>query len=146
ERLVLEANSSYHLGQPALREAVYLLSGGSALTRWENDELDVAPISVNDIERARDPNSDLGPYYEAFPQFTISYLAFNVTQPPFDDPHVRRALGMAIDRERIANITFNGMLQKATGILMPGMPGFVEEDLSLPFDPEAARAELAQSR
>lgn len=146
ERLVLEANQSYHLGQPSLREAVYLLSGGSALTRWENDELDVAPISVNDIDRARDPNSDLGPYYEAFPQFTISYLAFNVNQPPFDDPHVRRALGMSIDRERIANVTFDGMLQKATGILMPGMPGFVDDDLSLPFDPEAARAELAQSQ
>src|SRR5690606_10208241 len=63
ERLILQANTSHHLGEPALAEAVYLLAGGSALTRWENDELDVAPISVNDIERARDPNSDLGPFY-----------------------------------------------------------------------------------
>lgn len=146
ERIVLEANESYHLGAPALREAVFLLSGGSALTRWENDELDVAPISVNDVERARDPNSDLGPYYSTWPQFSISYLAFNLEQPPFDDVHVRRAMGMAIDRERIANVTFSGMFMNATGILMPGMPGYVQEDLSLPFDPEAAREELAQSK
>ncbi len=146
ERIVLEANENYHLGAPALREAVFLLSGGSALTRWENDELDVAPISVNDVERARDPNSDLGPYYSTWPQFSISYLAFNLEQPPFDDVHVRRAMGMAIDRERIANVTFSGMFMNATGILMPGMPGYVQEDLSLPFDPEAAREELAQSK
>jgi oligopeptide transport system substrate-binding protein len=146
ERLILEANTAYHLGEPALQEAVYLLAGGSALTRWENDELDVAPISVNDIERARDPNSDIGASYSSWPQFSISYLAFNLNQPPFDDVHVRRAMAMSIDRERIANVTFSGMFLPATGILMPGMPGFTTEVLTLPFDPEAAREELAQSR
>ena len=146
ERLILEANTAYHLGEPALQEAVYLLAGGSALTRWENDELDVAPISVNDIERARDANSDIGPFYSSWPQFSISYLAFNINEPPFDDVHVRRAMAMSIDRERIANVTFSGMFLPATGILMPGMPGFTTDALTLPFDPEAAREELAQSQ
>jgi len=145
ERLILTANDAYHLGTPLLEEAVYLLAGGSALTRWENDELDVAPISVNDIERARDPNSELGPFYSSWPQFSISYLAFNTSEPPFDDVHLRRAMAMAIDRDRIANVTFSGMFLTATGILMPGMPGFTPDDLTLPFDPEAARAELALS-
>ncbi|MEX2374723.1 MAG: peptide ABC transporter substrate-binding protein, partial [Dehalococcoidia bacterium] len=146
ERIVLEANRDYHLGEPLLREAVYLLSGGSALTRWENNELDVAPITVNDVDRARDPMSDLGPYYSTWPQFSISYLAFNTQVPPFDDVHVRRAMGLAIDRDRIANVTFDGMFFPANGILMPGMPGYVEGDKTLPYDPEAARAELALSR
>ena len=146
ERIILEANTDYHLGEPMLSEAVYLLSGGSALTRWENDELDVAPISVNDIDRARDPASDLGPHYSAWPQYSLSYLAFNTNVPPFDDVHVRRAMGMAIDRDRIANVTFDGMFFPATGILMPGLPGYVEGDKTLQYDPDAARAELAQSR
>ena len=146
ERIVLEANRSYHLGEPLLAEAVFLLSGGSALTRWENNDLDVSFISINDIERARDPNSELGPYYSEWPQLSISYLAFNTNVPPFDDVHVRRALGMAIDRQRIANVTFNGMFLPATGILMPQLPGHVEDDLTFQFDPEAARAELALSR
>lgn len=145
ERIVLRAYPDYHLGAPKLAEAVYLLSGGSALTRWENDELDVAGISVNDIERARDSSSDLGQFYKEWPQFSISYLAFNTSVPPFDDVHVRRALGLAIDRNRIANVTFSGMIAPATGILMPQMPGYTSEDLTLPFDPEAARAELALS-
>ena len=146
ERIVLEANESYHLGAPKLKEVVYLLSGGSQLTRWENDELDIAPISVSDVERARDPNSDIGPYYSVFPQFSISYLAFNTAVPPFDDVHVRRALGMAIDRQTLVDTTFFGMIQPATGILMPQMPGYTPDDLTLPFDPEAAQAELALSQ
>jgi len=145
ERIVLRANENYHLGAPAVREVLYELSGGSALTRFENGELDVAPISINDIERARDPNNPLNQRYEVFPQFTISYIAFNTNVPPFDDPNVRRALALSIDRARIAEVTFNNMLTPATGILMPQMPGYTEGDKTYPFDPAAAREALAAS-
>lgn len=146
ERIVLQANRDYLLGAPKLSEVVYLLSGGSLLTRFENGELDVAPVSIADIERARDPNSNLGPFYQTSQEFSISYIAFNTNVPPFDDVHVRRAMGLAIDRKRIAEVTFSNMLAPATGILMPGMPGYLDEDLTLPFDPEAAKAELALSK
>ncbi|MDP2328993.1 MAG: peptide ABC transporter substrate-binding protein [Dehalococcoidia bacterium] len=146
ERIVLQANRDYVLGAPKLAEVVYLLSGGSLLTRFENGELDVAPVSIADIDRARDPNSNLGPFYQTSQEFSISYIAFNTNVPPFDDVHVRRAMGLAIDRKRIAEVTFSNMLAPATGILMPGMPGYLDEDLTLPFDPEAAKAELALSK
>ena len=145
ERIVLEANERSHLGTPQVREVLYELAGGSALTRFENGELDVAPISVNDIERARDPNSDLSALYTVSPQFTISYLAFNTNVPPFDDVNVRRAFGLSIDRAKIAEVTFNNMLVPATGILPPQLPGFTPDDKTFAFDPDAARAALAAS-
>ena len=146
ERIVLEANAKYHLGAPKLKEVNYLLSGGSALTRFENNELDVAGISVNDIDRARDTKSDLNKVYKAWPQFSIAYIAFNTSVPPFDDVAVRRAMGMAIDRKRVAEVTFKNMLQPATGILMPQMPGYTPEDKTLQYNIEAAKAELAKSK
>jgi ABC-type transport system substrate-binding protein len=146
ERIVLEANTKFYLGTPKLREANYLLAGGSALTRFENNELDVASISVNDIDRARDTKSDLNKVYKAWPQFSIAYIAFNTSVPPFDDPFVRRAMGMAIDRKRVAEITFKNMLQPANGILMPQMPGYTPEDKTLQYNLEAAKAELAKSK
>ncbi len=147
ERIVLEANDRYHLDpKPRVGQVLYELSGGSTLTRFENDELDVAGIGLADIERARDPASDLNALYESFPQFTISYIAFNTRVPPFDDPNVRRALALAIDRKKVAEVTFSGMLLPATGILPPQLPGYTSADKTFLFDPEAARAALADSR
>ena len=67
-----------------------------------------ALFSVDDVERARDVTSDLNPLYSVWPQFTISYFAFNIEKPPFDDVHIRRALGLSIDRQKVAEVTFNG--------------------------------------
>jgi oligopeptide transport system substrate-binding protein len=145
ERITLKANPRYHFGEPQLSEVVYLLSGGSVLTRFENDEVDVAGISVNDIDRARDPNSDLNALYSQWDEFSIFYIAFNTAVPPFDDVHVRRAMAMAIDRNKIAEVTFNNMIVPATGILPPQLPGFTPGDKTFPFDPAAAREELALS-
>ena len=145
ERIVLEANERYHLGAPLVGQVLYELAGGSSLTRFENGELDVAGIGLADISRARDPNSDLNPLYQFFPQFTISYIAFNTAVPPFDDPNVRRALALSIDRAKVAEVTFSNMLLPATGILPPQLPGFTRDDKTFPFDPEAARAALAAS-
>ena len=146
ERIVLRSNPRYHLGEPALREVLYELAGGSTLTRFENGELDVAFISVNDIDRARDPDSAIGPLYQQFSQFTISYLAFNTQVPPFDDVNVRRALGLSIDRNLIAEVTFKNMIAPATGILMPQLPGYTPEDKTFQFDPDEARRLLAESK
>lgn len=145
ERIVLEANDRYHLGTPVLEQVFYELSGGSALTRFENGDLDIAAIGVNDVDRARDPNSDLSAGYNVFPQFTISYIAFNTAVPPFDDPDVRRALALSVDRAKVAEVTFNNMLLPASGVLMPQLPGFTPDDKTYPFDPDAAREALARS-
>jgi oligopeptide transport system substrate-binding protein len=146
ERIVLEANTRYHLGAPKVGQVLYQISGGSALTRFENDELDVASISVNDIERVRDRNNPLNRLYTASPSLSISYLAFNTKAAPFDDVNVRRAFGLAIDRQRVADVTFNKMISTATGILPPQLPGYTADDKTYKYDPEEAKRALAASK
>lgn len=146
ERIILEANPNYHLGAPKVQQAVFELAGGSLLTRFENDEIDVAGISVNDIDRVRDTNNELNKLYTVTPEFSLAYIAFNTNVPPFDDVNARRAFGLAIDRKRIAEVTFSGMLAPATGILQPQLPGYTPDDKTLPFDPNAAKAALAASK
>ena len=52
----------------------------------------------------------------------LYYLAFDLTEPPFDDVDVRRALSMAIDRETLAELLGRGE-QPAYGIVPPGTTG-----------------------
>jgi oligopeptide transport system substrate-binding protein len=146
ERLVLVANDRYHLGAPHIQEVDYLLSGGSELTRFENGELDVAPVGLTDIDRARDPSSSLHALYQNSTEFSVFYIAFNIKKPPFDDVNVRKAMAMAIDRNKVAQVTFNNMFLPATGIMPPQLPGYTSNDKTYPYDPAGAKAALAASK
>ena len=146
ERIILVANEKYHLGAPSVKRVLYVLAGGSTLTQYENDELDVAGISVNDIERVLSPRDPLNKDYKTGASLSISYIGFNVSQPPFDDPKVRQAFAMAINREQIVKVVLKDMLSVANSFMMPGLPGY-NSQASLPkFDPEGAKKALAESK
>ena len=106
ERIILQANDRYHLGAPSIKRVLYNLAGGvSALTQYQNGDIDVSGIGVNDIDRvsgnSRDP---LAKEYMSGPGLTISYIGFDNKSKPFDDPKVRQAFAMAIDREQICHV------------------------------------------
>ncbi|HBZ44990.1 MAG TPA: ABC transporter substrate-binding protein [Maritimibacter sp.] len=74
----------------------------------------------------------------------VGYLAYNTQMPPFDNPKVRKALNMAIDKQAIIDVVFQGAGQIAKNPLPPTMWSYndaVEDD---PFDPDAAKAMLEE--
>lgn len=54
------------------------------------------------------------------PGLGLYYLAFDVTEPPFDDARLRRALSLAIDRERLVAMLGRGEVA-ADGLVPPGV-------------------------
>jgi ABC-type transport system substrate-binding protein len=146
EEIVLARNERYHLGAPKLEEVVFELSGGSLSTRYENDELHVSLVPATEIEAVKDGTSPLSPDYKPQPRMTVSYFAFNVNEAPFDDVKVRQAMAKAIDREALNDVLLFGTQRVADGILPPEMPGYTESVSSHEFDPDAAKALLAESR
>jgi oligopeptide transport system substrate-binding protein len=146
EEIVLIRNERYHLGAPKLEEVVFELSGGSLSTRYENDELHISVVPSVDIEAVKDGSSSLAEDYRPQPRMTTSYFAFNVNKAPFDDPKVRQAMAMAIDRETINEVLLFGTQRVADGILPPEMPGYTEGVSSYEFDAAKAKATLAESR
>jgi oligopeptide transport system substrate-binding protein len=141
QRIELEANTDFYADpKPSLQQVTYLLSGGSPLVMYENDEIDIAGVGVNDVERIRDPNEPLNAEYRTDPNMSTDYIGFNTQEPPFDDPEIRRAFAMATDRELVAETVLMDILAPAKGILPPGMPGYDESLVGVPFDPEGARA------
>jgi oligopeptide transport system substrate-binding protein len=143
--IVLEPNDGFYLDQkPSLARVTFALSGGSSFVMYENDEVDVTGVGINNIESVRDPSNPLNEEYNQTPSLDVYYIGFNVGQPPFDDPDVRRALSMAVDKEFLANDFLAELVSPAKGVLPPGMPGYNEKLQGLAFDPEAA-AELLDS-
>ena len=140
QRIELEPNDGFYLEpKPSLAKVTYILSGGSALTMYENDEIDLTGVGINDIESIRDPNNELNKELVESESLDVYYIGFNVAEPPFDDPSVRLALSMAIDKELLANEILAGLVDPAQGILPPGMPGYNPDLEGIEFDPEGAR-------
>ena len=54
-----KGNPEYYVAVVRPGTILFELAGGSLLTRFENNELDVAGVSVNDIDRVRDQNNPL---------------------------------------------------------------------------------------
>jgi oligopeptide transport system substrate-binding protein len=146
EKLVLQANERYALGAPAVKTISFQLSGGSQLTMYEDDEIDVAGVSMNDIERALDANDPLHSEYLSADIMSISYLGFNTQKPPFDDVKIRLAFALAIDREKIVEVVLKDMLEVAQSIMPPGLPGYNPAATVPAYDPEKAKQLLSESR
>jgi oligopeptide transport system substrate-binding protein len=116
-----------------------------ALTLYERDQLDAMPISgfpTPELEAARQRHDR---DYVSSPQFETYVAGFDVSQPPFDDVRVRRALAQAIDRELLADVILRGHVSPATGgFVPPGMPGH-SAGIGLPHDPNRARKLLTEA-
>ena len=52
---------------------------------------------------------------------TISYFGFDTTRPPFDDPLVRRAFALALDRERLVPLSEGASSTAAASLVPPAI-------------------------
>ena len=122
------------------------LAGGQSMAMYENDEIDITGVGLFDLDRVLDPSE---PLHEelvvAPPDFSISYVGFNASMAPFDDPKFRQALNHAVDKKLIANEVLSSLVEPAYGILPPGFPGYNPDLTGLEHDPDLARQLLEES-
>lgn len=144
--LVLERNELYYGEKAEVNQVVFQLLSGVPVDLYETGKIDVTSIDVSYIDRVTDK---AGPFYQQLkivPQLSFGYIGFNATNPPFDDVNIRRAFAYAIDRDRVISLVFRDMVQRADGILPPGMPGFNKDLSGLRFDVAKAKQLIAASK
>jgi len=78
---------------------------------------------------------------------SIYYYLINNTIAPFkDNVKLRQALSMAIDRQEICDKVYEGVRVPATGMVPPGIAGYVEDQWpEATYDVEGAKALLAEA-
>ncbi|UCC62553.1 MAG: peptide ABC transporter substrate-binding protein [Anaerolineae bacterium] len=146
DAVVLHANKDFYRGRPFLDEVIYRLAGGGAVGQYERGQIDVAPVSVADIDRALDPSNPLHADLVAVHSLDTWYLAFNAAMPPFDDPQVRLAFAYATNKKALAEVILNKTVKPANGILPPDMPGYNDALKGILYDPDRALELLDESR
>jgi len=81
---------------------------------------------------------------QSHPYLGTYFYRFNVTRPPLDDPRVRRALAMALDRQEMAERVLKGGETPADRLVPDGLADYLPP-AGIPFDPEGARRLLAEA-
>lgn len=122
-----------------------MLDASPAFAEYEAGNLDVAGVPLDDIDRVKaDPV--LSKELLIAPMGCTYYYGFNTQKPPVDNPRLRRALSLAIDRQGLIDNVLKGGQQPAQWFCRPGMAACPTPekypDLGVKYDPEKAKAEL----
>ncbi|HJO25459.1 MAG: peptide ABC transporter substrate-binding protein [Myxococcota bacterium] len=145
DRIRLVRNPGYWGADEVGLESVDVLSlehPTTALNLYLSGEIDwlpsLYPPELVDVLRDR-------PDFYSGPGMIVYFYRLNVNRPPLDDPRVRQAIGLAIDRREITDEVLRLGQIPAVGMVPPGMPGYAPPESGLGFDVERARALLAEA-
>ncbi len=98
--------------------------------------------NVEDLEGI-EASEDL--YVQYRPSFNVLYLAFNYRIKEFRDPNVRKAISMAMNRAEIVEAYYNAGAIPANTFHPPTIASGFNPDIQSVYDPEAAKALLAEA-
>jgi oligopeptide transport system substrate-binding protein len=97
------------------------------------------PSSKVSVYRERNPA-----VFRNDPMLHTGCLSINTTRPPLDNPKVRRALSLAVDREAIARVVYAGARLPANSLTPPHCGRYSPKTV-LQHDAEKARALLSEA-
>jgi oligopeptide transport system substrate-binding protein len=146
DKIRLKKNSLYWDATNTQSEIIDLLPVGlpnTALNLYERGQADIVwdkeliPSELLNVLLRR-------PDFHSFNYLGTYFFRFNVTRQPFDDPRVRKALALAVDKERIVKkITKAG--EMTTSHLVPADTHNYTPSDGLGHDPALARKLLAEA-
>ncbi|AVX19891.1 oligopeptide transport system substrate-binding protein [Carboxydocella sporoproducens DSM 16521] len=152
QQIVVEKNPGYwDANTVKLNQVVFTMveSADTELTMFKTGQIDIGnnPPTQEIENLKKDGSLKIGP------QLTTYFYRFNVTRKPLDNPKVRKALALAIDREAIVkNVTKAGQTP-ADAFVPVGFPDATPDkdfrkvggSLIKTFDAEEARKLLAEA-
>ncbi len=126
ELMRLVPADTYPRRRPAVKEVRLILSPEALqpLNLYEAGKVDLAWVGADDLFRVKDPSSNLSRELQEVDEFSVTYVGLNLRTKPFEDPKVREALYLAVDRGKIAKASYHGSVEPALGLVPPSLAGY----------------------
>ncbi len=141
----LERNDRYWGPRPAIgRVRFEIVPDAEAriarLLSGRVDVVDEVPLERVDALRAEDAIRVF-----AGPSLRVLFLTLRVTEPPFSDPRVREAVGLALDRGELVARAYGGKTVTASKLVPASVVGYNPDVRSRAVDRVRSRALLAEA-
>ncbi|MBW2047820.1 MAG: peptide ABC transporter substrate-binding protein [Deltaproteobacteria bacterium] len=135
--IALERFEDYWEGPPNYRKYVMRIIPDLLTQEMEfyAGTLDSYQVQPHQVERLKkDPRFQ----YFSGTSFGYTYIGYNLRRPPFDDLRVRKALGMAIDVNKIIHYLLYDQGERITGPFPKQTDYYDRKVRPLPYDPKGA--------
>ncbi|MDM7860084.1 ABC transporter substrate-binding protein [Alteromonas sp. ASW11-36] len=140
-----ERHDDYWRGKVNQAQLVFDITPRSALrlAKLITGECDISVFPAqSELDVIRD-NRDLELLEK--PGLNVGFWAFNTQKPPFDNPDVRRALAMAIDKNTLLDTVYFDSARRATSLLPPSSWAHQSNADDINYNPVQARRLLQAS-
>lgn len=150
DSLTVQKNPNYWLkdaagnSMPYLDEITFKVINDSQVrvTALKSGDLDMLSTSDSGVLLELEGDEEFPTLLQA--QYgETNYILMHLTKPYLADKSVRCALLQAVDKQDLIDTIDGGNGQVANGPFSPGQEGYLEDNGSLPYDPEAAAAAIA---
>ncbi|OIO68371.1 MAG: peptide-binding protein [Zetaproteobacteria bacterium CG1_02_53_45] len=149
QSILMRANETYFDGPVWITERLTRIIPDHAtqfleLTAGRLDSVGLSPMQYT---RLFDTKASLKNNYNRYKylDFVYTYLGFNLQRKPFDNQKVREAIAYAIDRQEILDGVQLGLGETIASPYKPGTYWVNDKLKPRPFDPQKARALLAEA-
>lgn len=140
-----KANPDYFLGKSPIDDLIFAITKEPAAAQeaLKAGQCDVIPYPIpGDVAGLReDPNLVV----TETPGENVGFIAFNTQQAPFDNPKVRQALNMAVNREAILEGVYAGQAVLAANPLPASSWASDPSNEVVAYDPDGAKALLEEA-
>ncbi len=142
-KLVLVPNENYWGKVPEIDGIIISnMNSATGIMEYEAGNIDFCKIDTDLVEDTmnRFPNN-------TYEQLVVggTRIGLNTSMKPLDDPRVRKAFAMAFDRDAIISGYYQNHVAELNGVIPFGIPGNDGTLEATPYDPEGAKALLAEA-